>query len=99
MFYAAHAALLSVPAAPAAEFKTHRGLIGAFGQHVVTGAKADPALGRSISAVQQLRQIADYLGDPPELDKAESAVMQAEAFVAAIGKAFPAAPNGGSKKP
>jgi hypothetical protein len=39
---------------------------------------------RLLNEVQRLRQIADYIGDPPSLEDATRAVEQAEVFVAAM---------------
>ena len=85
MFYAAHAALIAVRInPPETGYKTHSGLIGAFGQHVIVGAGMDAELGRSINRVQHDRQVADYSGDPVSLADAAWAVEQAEVFVHAI---------------
>jgi uncharacterized protein (UPF0332 family) len=85
MFNAAHAALLAADiGAPECGYKTHGGLIAAFGKHLVLGGHVAAELGRSINQVQRLRQIADYVGDPPSLDDAARAVAQAEVFVSAM---------------
>jgi uncharacterized protein (UPF0332 family) len=85
MYYAAQAALLAAGiAAPEDGYKTHQGLIAAFGKHLVLGGQIDQTLGRSINKVQSLRQIADYVGDPPSLEDATWAVEHAERFVAAM---------------
>jgi uncharacterized protein (UPF0332 family) len=47
-------------------------------------AGVEAELGRAINQVQRLRQIADYVGDPPSLEDATWAVAQAEAFVTAM---------------
>jgi uncharacterized protein (UPF0332 family) len=85
MFNATHAALRSagIPE-PEGGYKTHSGLIGAFGKHMVLGGQVDRDLGRALNEVQRLRQIADYLGDPPSLEDATWAVEQAGVFVAAM---------------
>jgi uncharacterized protein (UPF0332 family) len=89
MYYAAQAALLAAGLAePENGYKTHQGLIGEFGKHLVLGGKLDQCLGRSINKVQHLRQLADYTGDPLPLEDATSAVTQAEVFVAAIRTRF-----------
>lgn len=89
MFNAAHAALLSANVAmPEDGYKTHGGLIAAFGQHLVLTGQADAELGRAINQVQRLRQIADYVGDPPTLEEAKRAVTQAEAFVVTLRERF-----------
>ena len=85
MYNAAHAALLAAKVdAPAGGYKTHNGLIAAFGRHLVLGGQVDAAMGRALNEVQRLRQIADYVGDPPALEDATWAVEQAGAFVAAM---------------
>jgi uncharacterized protein (UPF0332 family) len=85
MYYAAQAALLAAGIAePENGYKSHQGLIGAFGKHLVLGGQIDPALGRSFNKVQRLRQLADYVGDPPSLEDATLAVAEAKTFVAAM---------------
>jgi uncharacterized protein len=85
MFNAARAALLAADIdAPDGGYKTHNGLIGAFGKHLVSTGHVDAGLGRAINQVQRLRQIADYVGDPPSLEDATWAVEQAEGFVVAM---------------
>ena len=82
MFDAAHAALTAVsPDLPPTVTKTHRGLVAAFGKILVLSGQVDPAFGRALNQVQELRMAADYIGDPLSLDKAAWAVEQAEAFV------------------
>lgn len=90
MFDAAHAALFAAGCRPAQGiFKTHHGLIAEFGLQLVQTGKIDPALGRSINRVQEIRLVADYSADPPPLDDATSAVEKAERFVAAMRASFP----------
>jgi uncharacterized protein (UPF0332 family) len=85
MYYAAQAALLAAGIAePENGYKSHQRLIGAFGKHLVLGGRIDPALGRCFNKVQRLRQLADYVGDPPSLEDATLAVAEAKTFVAAI---------------
>jgi uncharacterized protein (UPF0332 family) len=85
MYYAAQAALLAAGIAePENGYKSHQGLIGAFGKHLVLSGQIDQSLGRSINKVQRLRQLADYVGDPPSLEDATLAVAEAKTFVAAI---------------
>ena len=89
MFAAAHAALLATDVAmPEDGYKTHGGLIAAFGRHLVLTGMVNAELGRAINQVQRLRQIADYVGDPPSLEDAKRAVAQAEAFIAALRVRF-----------
>ncbi len=85
MYYAAQAALLAagIPE-PDNGYKTHHGLIAAFGKHLVLTGQVDQALGRAINKVQHFRQLADYTGDTFPLEDAAWAVEQAEAFVAAM---------------
>jgi uncharacterized protein (UPF0332 family) len=89
MFYAAHAALPAASGAVASEFKTHNGLIAAFGKEVILGLKMSPALGQAINKVQKQRQLADYIGDQPPFVVAIEAVAEDEIFVAAIQARFP----------
>jgi len=85
MFDAAHAALLSAKAGvnPAVT-KTHRGLISAFGEHLVKTGLMPVELGRSLNQVEQMRLLADYTGDEVDIDNAKKALDQAEAFLAAV---------------
>jgi uncharacterized protein (UPF0332 family) len=87
MFDAAHAALLRlIPEINPAEIKTHRGLIGAFGKHLVKTGIVAPELGRSLNAVEDVRLLADYSGNQIELSEAGWAVAQAEAFVQTVSQ-------------
>ena len=87
MFDAAHAALLRlVPEINPAEIKTHRGLIGAFGKHLVKTGVVASELGRSLNAVEDVRLLADYSGNPIELTEAGWAVGQAEVFVQTLSQ-------------
>ena len=85
MFDAAHAALLWAGAhVNPAETKTHRGLVGALGKHLVkTGLLAADA-GRSLNQVERVRLLADYTGEAVDADKARWAVEQADAFVRTV---------------
>jgi len=85
MYYAAQAALLAagIPE-PDNGYKTHHGLIAAFGKHLVLAGQVDQALGRAINKVQHFRQLADYTGDTFPLEDTAWAVEQAEVFVAAM---------------
>ena len=65
-------------------FKSHAGLIGFFGLHLVKTGRFSVELGRSINRVEELRSIADYLAEPVSLEKATQAVDEAQAFVAAV---------------
>lgn len=89
MFDAARAALASVRTDLGPGIKTHRGLIGAFGEHVVLSGHVDVALGRSLNQAEKLRLMADYLSEPLTLDDARWAVAEAERFLAEIKRRFP----------
>jgi uncharacterized protein (UPF0332 family) len=85
MFDAAHAALLGLGAVPDGQSpKTHRGLIGAFGKHLVLGGMFDGELGASLNRVEKLRTLADYTGDPISAGDAASAILNAETFLQAV---------------
>lgn len=85
MFDAAHAALLGFGAElPETSPKTHRGLIAAFGRHLVLGKHVAAEFGASLNKVERLRTLADYTGDPIGANDAAWAVGQAEMFVAAM---------------
>jgi uncharacterized protein (UPF0332 family) len=89
MFDAAYAALLAVNVGVVeTTIKTHAGLIGAFGKHLVQTGLIDAGHGRSFNQVHSLRQLADYTGDPISVDDAAWALNQAEAFVTAIKSQF-----------
>ena len=85
MFDAAHAALLWAGAhVNPAETKTHRGLVGALGKHLVkTGLLAADA-GKSLNQVERVRLLADYTGEAVDAEKARWAVEQAVAFVRTV---------------
>lgn len=87
MFDAAQAALLAfVAEAEAAQSsgKTHRGLIAAFGKHLVLGGHIAVEFGAALNKVERLRLLADYTGDPVTTDDATWAVEQADAFIDAV---------------
>jgi uncharacterized protein (UPF0332 family) len=89
IFDAAHAALLAANVGVAiTSIKTHSGLIGAFGKHLVQAGLIDVKHGRSFNQVQRLRQLADYTGDSVSVDDATWALDQADAFVAAVKAKF-----------
>ena len=83
MFYAAHAALLTADAG-VPEYKTHRGLVAAFGKRIVVAGLMDADFGRSLNEVQKIRELADYLGDPPPYEAASQALRLAEDFVVVV---------------
>ena len=89
MFDAAQAALLAAKVGVTARAtKTHRGLIAAFGQHLVLGGHLPGELGGALNKVERLRLLADYTGDPVSAEDSAWAVEQATIFIEAIRKAF-----------
>ena len=85
MFDAAIAALEWVGIGTAQDqHKTHGGLIGSFGLHLVRTGRLPAELGRSLNRVQELRLTGDYLAEPVPLEKARWAVQEADTFVAGI---------------
>ena len=84
---AAHAALLSVQnPANLAITRTHRGLIGAFGQYLIKPGLLEVELGRMLNQVQQIRLLADYTGEEIYLDKGLWAVEKPKFFVDEVEK-------------
>jgi uncharacterized protein (UPF0332 family) len=89
MFDAAQAALLAANVGAAANTtKTHRGLISAFGQHLVLGGHVAAELGSVLNKVERLRLLADYTGDPVSYEDSAWAVGQSDIFVGAIRAKF-----------
>lgn len=85
MFDAAQATLLWAEAhVNPAETKTHRGLISAFGKHLVKPGWLAANLGKTLNQVERLRLLADYTGEAVDAEKARWAVEQAAAFVATV---------------
>ena len=72
-------------------FKTHRGLIAAFGLHLVKPGLFPTEVGRASQRAQTMRQIADYEASPVPQDDAVETVNKAESFVA-TASALVAAP-------
>lgn len=89
MFDAAHAALIASGASQSTtDFKTHSGLIAAFGQHIVRTNLLAPEFGRSLNQVEDMRLLADYTGDPVPHKDAAWSLEKAEAFVEAVRQKF-----------
>ena len=85
MFDAARAALLEVsPEINPATFKTHRGLIAAFGLSLVKPGRLSVELGRSLNQVEHIRLLADYTGEAIDRTQARWAIDQAEIFVGTL---------------
>jgi uncharacterized protein (UPF0332 family) len=83
MYDAARACLAWACIAPErGEFKTHHGLIAAFGLHLVKHGLFPEDKSKSFQRVQVTRQIADYDVTPVPHEKAAEAVLAAESFVA-----------------
>ena len=79
--------------------KTHSGLIGSFGLHLVRTGRLAAEFGRSLNQVQELRLTGDYLAElvPPE--KAKWAVQAANDFVAAIQRFITTEPSASETEP
>jgi len=89
MFDAARAALLASDAPVVPEVvKTHSGLISAFSLYLVKTGQVPVELGKALNKVEDLRLIADYKGDPIELEDATWAVQQAERFVQTMKSSY-----------
>ncbi len=85
MFDAARAALLASKAPVEPEIaRTHGGLITAFSMHLVKTGRVNIAHGKALNKVEELRLVADYLGDAVEAENATWAVAQAKEFVEAM---------------
>ena len=85
MFDMAHAALIAAGVEmPERPIKTHNGLIGLFGQHLVRTNQLDSEHGIAFNKVQNFRLVADYEGGFVSIENAEWAVERAESFIAAI---------------
>ncbi len=89
MFDAARAALLASDAPVGQDIcRTHSGLIGAFGNHLVKNGPVSKEVGRLLNRAHEIRLIADYNGDSVELDDAREMVKQSEIFVSAMQTEF-----------
>ncbi len=85
MFDSARAALLTSQASVSPGMgKTHSGLIQSFSPHLVKPGLVPKELGQSLARVHELRLIADYTDDQVQAVDAQSAVEQAERFIAAL---------------
>lgn len=89
MFDAARSALLASGAPVESEIaRTHGGLISAFSLHLVKPGRVSIELGRALNRVEEIRLVADYKGDPVEIERAKWAVQQAEEFVTTMRATF-----------
>ena len=69
-------------------FKTHSGLISAFGLKLVKTGKVPAALGKAFNRAAEIRLVADYTGEGVSTEDAQWAVAQAAIFVDAIQSMF-----------
>lgn len=91
MFDAARAALLASGEGSfehADPGRTHSGLIGGFGLHLVKSGRVSREMGRLLNRAHEIRQVADYKAESVELEDAKELVEQAEVFVANLRAAF-----------
>lgn len=86
MFDAARAALL-VSGAPEIA-RTHNGLISVFSLHLVKSGRVPVELGKTLNKAEELRLLADYKGDPVEIEDAVWVVHQAHNFVQVMQTLF-----------
>jgi len=85
MFDAARAALLAMGTPLDADLgRTHSGLIGAFGLHLVKNGPLAKEVGRLLNRAHEIRLQADYAQSSVELADAKLLVEQAATFLAAI---------------
>jgi uncharacterized protein (UPF0332 family) len=85
MFDGARAALLVVGApVQAEEARTHRGLISAFGQYVVKPGRLPAGFGKALNRAHEVRLLADYSGEPVEIEQAAELVHGATEFITAV---------------
>lgn len=89
MFNAARAALLASGAPVQADIsRTHSGLIAAFSLHLVKTGTVSVNLGKALNKAEELRLIADYKGDPIDLEQAAWAVENSQIFVLSMQAQF-----------
>ena len=92
-FDAARAALIETKAPVDAEIgRTHAGLIGAFGLHIVQQGLVPRDIGRTLGQAQQVRLVADYKGDPIEREDAERIIALAARFIESVATMTPSRP-------
>ena len=94
MFDAAHGALSAIGSeAAGADIKTHTGLITMFSKDLVQTNRVESLFAKSLNQVQQLRLIADYTAEAPNVERAAWAVEQAATFVEKMRQLFVAPPS------
>ena len=90
MFVAARAALLASKLSDdVLTIRTHSGLIAVFSLKLVKSGLVDIQLGKALNKVEDLRLVADYKGDPVEMEEATWAVQQATELVSSMQTSFP----------
>lgn len=100
MFDAASAALAWAGAGTTPNHhRTHSGLIGSFGLHLVRTGQLAAEFGRSLNRVRELRFTGDYLAEPVPLENARWAVQEADAFVVAVRQLLTTEPSGSEADP
>ncbi|MDR2154417.1 MAG: HEPN domain-containing protein [Burkholderiaceae bacterium] len=89
MFDAARAALLASGASVELDIgRTHSGLIGAFGNHLVKNGPVPKEVGRCLNRAHEIRLLADYTGNSVELADIKEMLEQAASFVAFMRAKF-----------
>ncbi len=89
MFDATRAALLASKLSDdVLTIRTHSGLIASFSLKLVKSGLVDIQFGKALNKVEDLRLVADYKGDPVEMEEATWAVQQATEFVSNMQKSF-----------
>ena len=89
MFDAARAALLASKLSDdVLTIRTHSGLIASFSLKLVKSGLVDIQFGKALNKVEDLRLVADYKGDPVEMEEATWAVQQATEFVSSMQNSF-----------
>lgn len=68
--------------------KTHRGVLNAFSDRLVKNGPVPQEMGRLLKRAETFRYVADYEGNPVELNDAKEMVEQAETFVASMRAGF-----------
>ncbi|MFM2450131.1 MAG: hypothetical protein RIS44_2581 [Pseudomonadota bacterium] len=85
MFDAARAALLAFGHDTG---KTHKGVLSAFSDRFIKSGRLDKEMGRLLKHAEAFRYVADYEGAAVEHSDAQTMVVQAETFVAAMRAEF-----------
>lgn len=69
--------------------KTHKGVLNAFSERLVKNGHLPKEMGRLLKHAETFRYVADYEGDPVELNDAQTQVEQAETFASAMRAEYP----------